>query len=713
MRMTPASVLALILCVAAAAFGRTRPACVVATIEGTARVQRAGERQWRELQAGVAIGAQDMLETDDFSWLHLTCTGGNAVVLGGKSRLLLTFRQGSRRQQGAVVSLGGMLFSGAVLYQIDIPCSTAILTPNAAVELLQGTVSVTTDPSTGESGTQVLCGDSVVVRAVSEQRGRTLTRGQVTVIRPGTQAAPAQPITEAHEMILGRLYGRERVKSRLAGCGVHPKPDVSGGADAPEGMRFPSAGDGGVSADRPTTYKRLFSHNRVYGSILSDRAERFWFYRPVAPRGPLFTNAAALAVRGGVAISDGAGYGTVTLSPSYRWRFIDVALELELAQNRSGWGLHQFRDGADGALDLLHHFTLGYPSDSLYIHIGRIDNYTVADGLVVRNYTNRNPYSLFQPAGVQGTALLADVVTISGFVHDITRFDAGGLHAYLHTNGYFLGLGYFYDVNQYHDALDAHGDRFVAVPDTVPRSAREEVHVCEFDLGISLVDNEYLELRLSGDLAYRFKSLLRSDGYVVRVPTLSAGFKGMQIGLGLNQEYGAMTASMFSWYYPTNRYRAVNGGADLLTQNGILGDSRSTRGFHVFYNYAPMPGLAFESTYRQDLLTTGVYKDTTVSGSDNYEYSLAVTVNDTLAPFLHVGRVRVDHAHGTLYPPGAKYADSWGLRVSAYLLTRPFLANIAAEIGFDYYLLDLDFDNRAETSERIYELFAGIRWGFL
>ncbi len=695
------------------ALSRTRPAVTVAELEGTARVQHDGERQWRGLETGYALSANDMIETSADSRLRLDCAGGNTVVLGGSSRILLDYRRRSRREQGTVRAAQLTLFAGGVLVAIDVPCSASVLTPNASIEYLRGTVSTTADPTTNESGVQVLCGDSVAVRNVAEHDARFVSRGQVSTVRLGAGPTPAQSLSEAHEAVLGALYGMEHVRARLAACGVRSSPDVTGGTGAPEGMDILAGQSVTPKVNRPTTYTRLHRLNDVYGSILADREKSFWFYRPAAPRGPLFPNAGVVRVGAGTAIADGQAHTSVTVTPSYRWRFIDAGLELEVAQTHEGWGVPAFADGVEGALDLLHHLTLGYAADSLYLTLGRIADYSIAEGLVVNRYTNRNPYSVFQPIGLRGMALIADVLTVNGFISDITGFDVGGVHAYLRAGGYFVGLGYFYDVNQYHAQPSHGGDRFTVVPDTVPRGVEQQLHVLEMNLGVNIIDDEYVEMRLMGEMAYRFRTLIRSNGYVLRVPQLLVGFRGMQIGAGLHQEYGRMVSSLFSTFYSTNRYRVVNGGADLLTQNGMLDWERRTRGFYLVYRYAPRPGLAFESEYRQDLLTMHVYRDSTLRGRDDYEYHVGVAVNDTLVPFLHEARLGIDHVHGTLYPPGATFSNSWGLRVSAHVLTRPLFKTVAAELGFSYYLLDLDFDNRAGPADRVYEVYGGVHWGFL
>jgi len=713
--MSALRITAIVLAFAAPLAARQALQLEVRRVEGTAKAQRAGSNAWEALAEGSRVGSEDIVETGMQSRLVLAGPSGHLLLAAGNTRAMVSVRGRSGRG-ASLAALRVTLFSGGVFAVIAQPCSASVYTSGAVAELTEGVLAVAADPLNGETGVQVLCADSVVVRGVAEQRGRSLVQGQTTVVRPGASPAAGMALTDAHVAVLAGLFGDSLVRARMSACGVRARPDETGGAEAPAGTRvLADQAPPAAAARRPDTYQRLFRPNDVWGGILEDRRQHYRFYAPVVPRRPLFDNRWALALAGGAAFAGGTGYGRVTLSPSVHWRVIDAALEIEFARNQTGWAVPAFTDGVEGALDLIDHVTIGHPRDSLFVTIGRLSDYSIAEGLVVQRFSNRDPYSLFQPLALYGQAALFDLLCIDGFVADISQFTTGGLHCCLRSAGYYAGLGYYYDVNQYHALPSGDGNRFAALPDTVPPGRREEIHVCELNLGADIIYTYAFGLRLMGELAYRFKTLTDMDGYVLRAPTVTADWKGMQLSASYNQEIGRLVSGQFGWFYPTNRYRAANGGTELLTQNGTLSTERVARGFVLAYRYAPLAGLAFECEYHQDLLTREVYADTTVRSHDNYEYYTALSVNDTLVPFLQYARLSIGQVHGGIYPPGATFSSGWGLHGALAVLTRPVVANLAFEAGLEYYALDLDAacNNRVDSADRIWEFFVGVRWGFL
>ncbi len=711
MRRTLAFVL---VCFCSTVSGRARAFLEVDAVQGAVRIQRSSGGDWEELKKGGQVGNDDIVELMSDGSAELSIPSFGKVVLGRETKVMITVSAAGRREP-TVRTLGLNLFGGSLLIETTRPCTVGVYTPSAVIEFTHASVAAVVDGLTGETGVDVFAGDSVLVRNVTDRDGRRVPQGHAAVVVPGRPPAVPQTLNEDHLTILRHFLGDTLVREQVARKGVRPKPAAAGGVAALPGGRDVVGDIGSQTQPRPIAYPRLFSANEVYGRLLEDRDRIYRTYRPVGPRGPLFDNHWSVGLSGGAAAGNDQVQGLLTLSGAFRWEFIDVGLRVQFDENRSGWAFHQFTDGVDGVLDVIEHATVGWPRDSLYLTVGPIRDLTFGNGVVVRRFSNGNPYTLFDPIGLQGRALIADLLCLEGFVGDVTDFTYGGLRALLAAYGYRFALGYYYDANQINELPTGEGLRFSALPDTV--SDRDvDIHACEVGFGFEILQDYRFSLELSGETAYRFKTLTHSDGYVLRVPTLTASWRGYQLGAGYVREDGRMISGMFGWNYPTNRYRVVElgGTTTTLTQNGVLGNDRLAQGMRVFCRAEPVPGLGLACEYRQDFLTEDVFGDPGLETRDNYSLFFEAAVNQELVPFVKIGRLRLEQIHGGLYPPDGSFADNWGFHTELYMLTTPLFFNLALEGGFHYYALDFgdppDFE--VDADERVFSFSVGARWGF-
>lgn len=708
------TVLLAIVCFCATVSGRARAFLEVGAVKGAVRIQRLSGGDWEELEKGSQVDNDDVVELQSDGSAELLIPSYGRVVLGRETKVMVTLTAASRRDP-SVRKLGLNLFGGTLLVETTQPCTVGVYTPSAVIEFAHASVAAVVDGLTGETGVNVFAGDSVLVRNVTDRDGRRVAHGQAAVVVPGRPPAVPQTINEDHLTILRHFLGDTLVARQVAGKGVRPKPAAAGGVTALPGGRSVVSGAGPQTASRPTMYRPLFSANTVYGRLLDDRERTYRFYRRVRQRGPLFDNHWSVGLSGGAAVGNDLVQGLLALSGTFHWDFIDVGLRVQFDENLEGWGFHQFEGGIDGVLDVIDHITVGWPRDSLYLTIGPIHDLTFGDGAVVRRFSNANPYTLFHPVGLQGRARIADLLCLEGFIGDITDFTYGGLRAQLAAYGYRLALGYYYDANQVNDLPSGEGLRFSDLPDLVA-DRDVDVHVCEVGFGFDLLQDYRFSMELSGETAYRFRTFTHSDGYVLRVPTLTVGWRGYELGAGYVREDGRMITGMFGWNYPTNRYRVVdlNGTTTALTQNGVLDSDRLAQGIRVFCRAEPVRGLGLECEYRQDFLTEDVFGDPALKTVDNYSLFFEAAVNEELVPFLKIGRLRFEQINGGLYPPDGSFADNWGFHTELYLLTVPLFYNIALEGGVHYYTLD--FGNppnfEVDPGERVFSFSLGARWGF-
>ena len=725
MRSTPASASRLLLrccaliglsccCVQAAGYGRAPIS--VAAVDSGVRVQH-GNGTSADLLAGAAVASDDIIQTPSGARVRLRFGTSGELVVGGGSKVLLGMNASGGRR-GRLTGVALTLFGGAAYVRVEPACSAGVFTPAAVARVPTGALTAVVDATTGECGFQALAGDSIEVRGVAFQKGIHLAAGQATVVAPGADASPPSAVTRLHADVLAHFFGDSCAAAWLTRAAVVPRGDEAAGGRSVPGEREMMGQAEAQRRSGPGTYRRLFRLNDIYGSLQDDEDRRTRRFAPAEQTGPLFAASHfSLGLQGGAAV-DGAGAarGQVTLTPGVRWRFLDAALRLSLAQNHASWGVHSFTDGPAGALDLIDHVTIGHPADSLAVTLGPLRDYTIGDGIVVRHFANRDLYSLFQPLALYGTADVGHIVCFDGFVADVSDWSVGGLRAFYHSLGYYAGLGFYYDANQYHTPASNEASRFVAaLPDSVP-SATRDVDILEVDAGLDLADNPGFGMRIDGNLAYRFRTISTTNGYVVRLP-LTVEVPRVRMGLAYVGEAGELTEGYFSWLYPSDRCRvSLSGGTQRpVAQSDVLSRGRSAYGLEAWAGVSPLRGLALQVEYRQDLRTRNAFADTAIHTRDNFQFYASLCANDSLWRWIKVARAYVGDVGGSISPPGASLSTSWGLRAGVYLLSAPLLWNVALEAGLEYYRLDLDplFDNHAGATDHVLEFFAGLRWGFL
>lgn len=702
------------MCTVCAALARRGAELHVSELTGSARVQRAAGGEWADLRKGMVVGTDDMVETSGRAQVVLSLADERRVTLGQETRALVTVAQPSDRDAlPHAFSLNVM--TGAALAQSAYQCTVRVYTPTAVVELTQGVAAVVVDGISSETGVTVLAGDRVSLAGVAQGGARIVPPGHASVAAPGSAPSLPAPITEDHVSILRYFLGDRRISELILHNSILPKPSGPGGVQAlPGGSEVHLDAQSRRKAEI-VKYPRLFRLNDIYGSILEDRRQHARSYRQVRQRGPLFDNHWVLRGGGGAGIVGGDPQVLFTLNGDFRWRFLDVGLRLRAGENHAGFTLPQFKDGLDGALDVIDHIDVRWEVDSLFASLGSVDDFTMGDGILVNRLSTSSPYSLYEPVGLRGRATIAELLVLEGYFADITDWSYGALRGMVHGHGYEAALGYYYDVNQYQEYQRGSGARYLQLPDTVA-DRRSEIHACEIHLGMDVVNDYRFQMRLSAELAYRFRTLVHSDGYVLRAPTLTADCKHMQFMLGYVGETGRLTSGMFGRTYAVDRSRpmTVGGTPELVSQSDLLSADRETRGFRLGFSISPLPGLAVETEYRQEFFARSVFADISAYASrENYDFSIRAMLNDTLVKYLKYAELEVSQVHGGLYPGTRSFADNFGFRALLRVLSVPLWQNVAAEGSFTYSVLDVDSppDGSVSPDDRLLDFYLGLRWG--
>jgi len=723
---------------------------IVASMEGSAKVQRSQKKNWDALNSGDRIGDNDIIETFFQARCIIRFGDGNTVILGSNSKALLnitTQPSGGKVKYSASLTL----FSGGIFAKAISNAFISIYTSNGVAETEDGAISAVVNQKSGETGFQVLSGTNVTARNVAQQQGRRLTAGQTTMILPGREPTAPLFLTQKHANVLKHFFGDEYISKELENSGIKPTDVSTQGNKIRLSQSLMMGGAGKQSVDLGM-YKRLFVLNDIYESIFNDEQQGWTNYSPIENDAALFNS------KGDLGISLLLGKGgedmrtSLLLTPSFSLSALKLGLRLRMGSNYAGqFGLHSFKGGLGGILDLINVVQLGDRLSSKWLYVGAINDYSIGNGFVVDDFSNKNAYSFSRPLGLLGHLFLNEKMSIDAFVGDLSNFGYGGVHALFEPAGVYLGVGYYFDFNQYRPISALELNRFVETKPTLDYAVEEALHLAELNLGMDIVYTERMRIGVTVDYAHKLFN--GRDGYMLRVPNLSVDWHGMHFGGGFTYEKGRAIIGQFGWNYPSRRYWAEDTVSESLLErvgadsaaniprlyhsyNGSINRSREAAGIHLEYAFNPLSGIDLKFKFKHDFSQTmfGVAYDSTEDSSgslvdtfylrtptpkripvqEGFDFNLTVAVNDSLIEYIKYGELHIRQTHGGIFPRGSSFFKSWGFNAGLYVLSNPVINNLAFELGVDYFYLDLDgkFNDKIDKNDSVLEFFLGARWGF-
>jgi hypothetical protein len=689
----------------------------VISLDGSAKVQRMGKKNWDKLSVGSQVRDNDIVETFFQTRLVMHFGKDNAAILGSNSKVLFNIREQPTESGATGIEANLTLFAGGCFIKAISNCHISMFTSNATGETDNGSFSTAVELKTGETVFQTL-GGSIKARNIAQKEGITLTPGQSTTIFTGKEPAAPLYITVRHALVLKHSFGEDYIESELGAAGIKPTEDKSSG---PTGLSQNMASQQqGTPADQ-ARYKQPFSLNRIWGAILDDR-EKYGIHCPAIGKPDLYNERRFVVEESNVlTLARDNLYSQFILTPSFSSHFFEAGLRLPVAANyTSRIAMYNFSSLA-GALDLIDHVNIGLFEDSTFLKIGPVNNFTIGNGLIVDGYNNYNPYSLFHPLGATLQAQLGDW-TMQGFVADLSSFSLGGAHLLFEPNIYHLGAGYFYDANKYDRAAgDSVGYRFVNLPGTDSGTIRPgpatPTSIYQLDFSADVVANYDLKVVAGAEFAQKLVNF-HNDGFVLRAPVVSINWQTLFVKGDFTAEMGRLVAGQFNSFYMSNRARVISTAAlhdTLLTQNGLLSDRKSTGKLELFFGISPVKGTALNAFYKQNIFDRHPLAypaaDSLYSGPD-LSLGLSFSVNDSLWRPLKYAAVYFQETHGGLYPPKSIF-PSWGLAAGFDAVTNPILFGVGLSAGVSWYYLDMNADNKIDAQDNVIEFSLGLRYGFL
>ncbi len=694
----------------------------VTALTGTARSERSEKKTWEDLAVGKRVSSNDIVETFFQTRLVLEHASGTVLILGSNSKIMISVQdaqdQGRNGKEINVTVFGGGCFSKA-----GTSCLIKVFSANAVAEFDSGAVSAVVEEKSGETGYQILQG-SARVRNVAQQTGKRLGAGQTTIIFPRKEPTVPLYITNRHVAVLKHFFGEDYIENQLESSGITPTEDT------PQKNTSRTRISENLLAKKEIqrkaaegTYKRLFSADKIYGTIAEEQAHNVRGINPIAfPMRLSSKSRSEFLFRGGSVTGGNSSYPFFFVQPRFSISLIDIGLKLSMEKNYESFGLHQIGN-VPGIFDVVEYFSVGVgfgqQADSFEVSALQIDNFNLGSGLAVSDFSSHNPVSIFHPLGLVSRIKWNHLVA-TGMVSDIFDFAVGGLYAEYSPGFFTVGTGFYYDANQFHPHQYDRGLRF-ALPDSVPYAdtLQAPVYVYELLLESDMLDR--YDARYGAGIAFAQKILPdRTDGFAVRFPHVYGDFNRIRFTAGAMVEAGRFVAGQFHSFYPSNRSR-VDSLGELVSQNLQLSRDRVSGGVYGSIEGNPFPGLYVGVSLRQDLFSQHpfVRYDSTFSAL-NFDYRVRAAMNDSLFKYIRFAEMYIEQTHGGLYPASGTYGSSWGFETGATILSAPLFANVSIEGGFRMGFLDLSdatgdavANDWVDPADRITKIWGGIRWGML
>lgn len=689
----------------------------VISVEGSAKVQRAQKQQWNPITIGAKLSNNDLVETFIQTKLLLRFGDNNLVIVGSNTSVLFNIAS-QTDERGTVTDVTLTLYGGGIFTKAISNCHIRFHSPNAVGEMDSGAVSMVTDTRNGETGFQVL-GGSIQVRNIAQSKSIRLRSGLTTMILPKREPTAPLYITHRHVAVLKHNFGADYITNELNASGIEPTEDLSSTSRLTSTSKLSEAFS---DSSDPGMHKSTFSLEKVYGSLLKAQ-ESFLFYEPIIRPQNIASKKGSLKFYYSLGIfSEGVKSG-FSLAPSIHFPVLNTALQFTINQNSSSEMNAGFSSAA-GILDKIQYFQLGDISDSTFISLGKIEDYSLGYGLIVDHFSNQDPNRIFNSAGINVQLSKADALNFKAFLGNLTNPFYGGTYISYSPSPHNIGVGYYFDFNLYKVNSDPDEFRYELMEKVEDSIADKHLtpansHIYEIDLAAEIFSAYDLKLNMLFEFAQKIQG--GNDGIVARIPTILCDIRNMRFGASLVVESKRLLSSHFSPFYLSNRYRVKtdqSGFYDdtVYSQNNYLSKKRQSTGFALTFKANPVKGLDLDFYYKQDFInnnTVNLYNDSALKVPGDYTVLLKCRINDSLVPFIKYGEIYFQQYHGRLFPADANFFLSWGMQSGFNLVTRPLFKRLAFETGGRLLYIDRNHNNLVENKDLIFEILLGMQWGFL
>jgi len=249
----------------------------------------------------------------------------------------------------------------------------------------------------------------------------------------------------------------------------------------------------------------------------------------------------------------------------------------------------------------------------------------------------------------------------------------------------------------------------------------------EINMATAVADYYNLALYAILDFAQKRENGM-NDGYLIR-PTLTLEWPLYTTGVGMLIEDGRIIAGEFDEFYSSRHAFLKYGPAldTLLTLNTALDKRRYTNSLLFTFKANPLNFLDIDLSYTQAFVSKNAYafgvsdsapdsvKLKSVHTPLDYSFDFKCSINDKIIPYVNYLGVYMRQSHAQLYPHNGAFLSSWNSEAGFDCTTKPLYANFSLDLGGRFYYLDKgpNPNDMIDPMDRVFELFAGVRWDFM
>jgi len=678
-------------------------------LNGTAKVQHSAKKDWDNLTIGSQIKDNDIIETFFQTKIIMQFGKRNAIILGSNSKALINIRENTNEQGNTILSVNVTLFSGGCFTKAISNANVSIYTTTAVGQTDSGSFSAIVDAKTGETGFQTFFGN-VFVRNIAQKEGIKLISGQTTIIFPSKEPTAPLYMTVKHVSVLKQFFGDEYIEYELKASNINPTEEKTSTGFGTSSMLLQQYGAGIYQGN----YQRLFSLDKIWGAIVAEREKYSFSYKSIEKPKSYKEKRIVIEQQNNFSIAKGSLFPKISIIPSFSIKFLSIGLNIPITSNYTqSLGFYNF-SSLSGIFDLIHHIEIGPIGDSTLIKIGPIRNYTLGEGTVVDNFNNQNEYLIFNTPGIIAQILFSDF-SLHSFIGDISSFSIGGFYFSYSPSIYNFSVGYFFDVNQNYFLKTTNVSYRYILPNmsnVVFIDSSFNAHIYQFGFGTEIYDNYDIKIRISAEFAQKLLKF-HNDGFVLKAPIVSIGYKKMLFKTALASETGKLISGQFNSFYPSNRARISSSiyADTLLTSNNIFSSRKRSSKIELYYGINPFKGLNIQAEYKQNIFTNKTFVKDSTHYYPNLSLGCNIAVNDSLWSLIKYGSLYFENNNGGFYPP-TSFIPSWGTCAGIDIETNPILFGFGFLGGINWKCLDMNFNNKIDPLDNIIEFYLGIRYGF-
>jgi hypothetical protein len=702
------------------------PTLVVQDIEGKARVQRSGEHSWSSVSAGLKLSDNDIVETEFNARLTLALSDGGSALIGSGSRVLISIPQ-KAAPAAVVVEPGFFLLSGGILLkpagQTPGRGRIALYTGSAVAEVDSGVFAAFIETEERQTGFFNL-GGRAVIRGLMQQKSRILSTGRASFILPGRDPMFHIPISLRHAAALKRLFGDTLIDNQLRSASIVPLDEKQ--AENGIALSLQESADS-LEAGRQE-YEPHFSLNKIYGSILDERATVDRPYTPILRPERQSDSMVSIGILGDIGSYGSAARSYASIAPCWRTTSAEAALRIAVGQNANSQtvtGVNTSR----GILDKIDHLRVGVIADSTFFTLGALTDVTLGDGLIVSHFRNADDNRIFHSVGAEGRYKYSNLFSADLFLADVTDPSLGGIHVATSPSMYTFGAGYYWDTDPYRHTTDTSDNsdvRYAKItlpPHIFPDTSKITGGVGVYELELGVIVSKWSGFEASVHASFAQDRQNGADnGEIYKMPEIEFTWPRQRLNFGYFLEKGQILSSEFDEFYYSHRSFFRND--TLLTENTALSLNRFARNVFATYQTNVAKGIDMSAGYTQIFGPDNAFNSwSTIASTEtgnsthtgDFSLDLRLSLNDSAVSFLKYAAVYLRQHHGELFPPSGGLLSSWNADEGFEFTTRPLLYRISLQGSGRFFHLDNGPlpDNRIGPGEGVAEFSLGAVWSIL